>query len=258
MKRIAYVAFAGALSVAPAHAVTNDHGVVVFTQADALAGNVSPGDAPGFPVTLGVGGSYRLGSNLVVTTLVNGIEVRANEVSIDMAGFTLAGSGSGRNGIASFNRSLRVANGNIRGFTLDGIRTIAPFLTVSQMIVTANGRTGIIADDTGSQPDVMAFARISDSSVTRNGASGVVCTEHCLVESNIVSLNAAFGIYFRGKGGTALGNVSTSNGFYGMYFAAPGGAGNNTVLQNANAVQIQGPYIAMQPNACVPDCPPPP
>jgi hypothetical protein len=32
----------------------------------------------------------------VVTSAVNGIEVRANEVTIDMGGFTLAGSGVGQ------------------------------------------------------------------------------------------------------------------------------------------------------------------
>ncbi len=60
--------------------------IIVFTQADAIAGNVTPGDTPGFPVTLSVAGaSYRLGSSLTVTTSVNGIEVRANDVNMTWA-----------------------------------------------------------------------------------------------------------------------------------------------------------------------------
>ncbi len=251
----ALLAAAALVAASPALALTNDNGIVVFTQADALAGNVTPGDTPGFPVTISVGGSYRLGSNLIVTTAVNGIEVRANEVSIDMAGFTLAGSGAGRNGIASFNRSLRVANGNVRGFTLDGIRTIAQYLSVTNMLVTANGRNGVFAEHQGDDYNTVAFASIASSKVTANGRTGIYCGRHCRVESSLTSENVYHGIFFYGTGGLALGNTVTNNGINGIYFVDLGGAGNNTVLGNGSR-QIYGAYLAMQPNACYPACPP--
>lgn len=74
-RRIASAIFgASALfAAAPASAVTLDNGVVLITQADALAGNVTPSDTPGFPVTLSVSGSYRFASNLLVSTAVNGL-----------------------------------------------------------------------------------------------------------------------------------------------------------------------------------------
>ena len=257
MNRIARASLAALalLAASPSHAVTNQDGQVLITQAAVNAGNITPGDTPGFPVTISVGGSYRLASNLVVTSLVNGIEVRANEVSIDMGGFTLAGSGAGRNGITSFNRTLRISNGNVRGFLNDGIRSVATFLTVDRMIVTGNGRHGVNADDTGATPEAVSFASVTDSRITNNISSGVTCTNHCLVENSILSLNQASGIFFEGKGGMALGNVVTSNGFYGIFFGQQGGAGNNTVLDNGS-VEISGSYIAMQPNACSPACPP--
>ncbi len=196
MNRIAVASLVSAslFAAPPALALTNDHGVVVFTQADALAGNVTPGDTPGFPVTISVGGSYRLGSNLVVTTAVNGIEIRANEVSIDMAGFTLAGSGAGRNGIASFNRSLRVAGGNVRGFTNDGIRSIAQYLSVTDMLVTGNGRHGIAADSQEGSYDTAAFANITRSKSTANGSTGILCGSYCQVENSMASKNRYYGI----------------------------------------------------------------
>ena len=43
---------------------TATDGVVLIDQARALAGNVTPGDAPGFPVTISEPGSYRLASDL--------------------------------------------------------------------------------------------------------------------------------------------------------------------------------------------------
>jgi len=41
-------------------------GVIPINQVRALAGNTTPGDAPGFPVTISQPGSYRLTGNLTV------------------------------------------------------------------------------------------------------------------------------------------------------------------------------------------------
>jgi len=259
MNRIAFACLAFALLIAagPARALTNDHGVIVFTQADALAGGVTPGDTPGFPVTLSVpGASYRLGSSLTVATGANGIEVRANDVAIDMSGFTLAGSGVGRNGITSFNRNLRVANGQVRGFNNDGIRTIAQFLAVDTMVVTANGRFGIFAEAVdNNQLDSVSYASIVGSKVTANGADGIRCMRHCRVEHSIVSANGSNGISFGGTGGFVFANTVTANTYYGVYFAGAGGAGNNFVAGNPDG-SLVGTVIHMQPNACNPSCPP--
>jgi hypothetical protein len=41
-------------------------GVVIIDQTRAIAGNVTPGDVPGVPVTISRSGSYRLDSNLIL------------------------------------------------------------------------------------------------------------------------------------------------------------------------------------------------
>ena len=75
-------------------------GVAEINQTAALAGGVTPADTPGFPVTLSQPGSYVLTSNLVVSTEVIGIDVTADNVSIDLNGFSLIGpttcTGQGR------------------------------------------------------------------------------------------------------------------------------------------------------------------
>lgn len=63
-------------------------------QNKALAGNVTPGDMPGFPITLSVPGSYKLTGNLVVPGGLNGIEITSDNVTLDLNGFRIAGSGS--------------------------------------------------------------------------------------------------------------------------------------------------------------------
>jgi hypothetical protein len=62
MNRIATasIALAALLAAAPASAVTNENGEVLITQAAVNAGNITPGDTPGFPVTISVGGSTGL------------------------------------------------------------------------------------------------------------------------------------------------------------------------------------------------------
>ena len=72
----------------PAYAVD---GVVLIDQARAVAGNITPGDAPGFPVSITRAGSYKLAGNLLAPEGVNGIEISSSNVTLDLNGFTLAG-----------------------------------------------------------------------------------------------------------------------------------------------------------------------
>lgn len=60
-------------------------------QSRAMAGWITPGDAPGFPVTITAPGHYRLTSDLVVPAGTDGIVIRADNVVIDLNGFAIRG-----------------------------------------------------------------------------------------------------------------------------------------------------------------------
>src|SRR5438128_1949460 len=62
-------------------------GVILIDQNRALAGNLTPGDGPGFPVTISQPGSYGLSSNLTVPLGNHGIEITADGVTLDLNGF---------------------------------------------------------------------------------------------------------------------------------------------------------------------------
>ena len=62
-RRFVGLAFAGLLAAGPAAAVD---GLILIDQNKALAGNVTPGDTAGFPVSITRSGSYRLTSDLIV------------------------------------------------------------------------------------------------------------------------------------------------------------------------------------------------
>ncbi|MFT7723951.1 MAG: hypothetical protein QM788_14165 [Roseateles sp.] len=65
---------------------------VTIDQNKAMAGNVTPGDTPGFPVTINQPGSYKLTGNLTVPPGVDGILVKAENVTLDLNGFTIRGA----------------------------------------------------------------------------------------------------------------------------------------------------------------------
>src|SRR5437660_10259917 len=54
--------------------------------------NVSPGDTPGFPVTISQPGSYRLSSNLTVPDAnTTAILITSDNVTLDLNGFSIMG-----------------------------------------------------------------------------------------------------------------------------------------------------------------------
>ena len=99
-------------------------GVVLIDQNRALAGNVTPGDTPGFPITISQPGSYRLSGNLSVPSGQNAIVIAAQNVTLDLNGFNIITptqpqiggvAGIVSNGIALPN-NIKIHNGTIEGF----------------------------------------------------------------------------------------------------------------------------------------------
>ncbi len=67
-------------------------GVILIDQNHALIGNITPGDAPGFPVTISQPGSYRLSGDLIVPDAnTTAIQITADHVTLDLNGFAIIG-----------------------------------------------------------------------------------------------------------------------------------------------------------------------
>ena len=82
------------LVLAPAATALAADGVVEINQACALAGCFA-GDAAGFPVSITSSGSYVLTSDLAPGA-TDAISIPADDVTVDLNGFTIAGTGLGR------------------------------------------------------------------------------------------------------------------------------------------------------------------
>ncbi len=100
-------------------------GVIEINQARALAGGVTSGDAPGFPVTLSQRGSYQLTSDLVVPAATHGIQLGAHDIYLDLNGFTIRGPASCLQiscptGTAAGISAPDLLNGGARATVIDG------------------------------------------------------------------------------------------------------------------------------------------
>jgi hypothetical protein len=236
------------LSAAPALA----QGEIIITQAKANAGNVTPDDEAGFPVSINEAGSYVLASNLTVPLDKVGIVINAPHVTIDLNGFSLIGTNrnvKGGRGIVGNKPNATIRNGTIAGFKHDGIigNPGTKNWSIESMRVVGNGGLGIYVGHNSS---------VRDGTITENGGTGIFCSFGCLVENSSVSENGGYGI--RLGDGVILGNVIMDNELYGISGITKAvGYGNNTLQgNNGGGNQVDGfiPSGPLHPNRCLPLC----
>lgn len=211
-------------------------GVVEINQTRAIAGGITPGDGPGFPVTIDAPGSYALTSNLTLTDPnTTAVEITADDVSIDLRGFTLQGpvsctgvgttleclpTGTGY-GIRDANSQWRttVTNGSVRGFARTGI-DLQNDCRIHAVKVFQNGDHGLF----------VGSCTVTDSEAVANGADGMQFGS-CVAARNRVRGNREAGIYVS-IGGTLLGNTVSRNGIDGIRALAPVTVNDNLILNN--------------------------
>lgn len=252
--RLATSIVAAAFATAPASAVD---GVILINQARALAGGITAGDAPGFPVSLNTAGSYRLTGNLDVTgeaapENVTAISVGASDVTIDLNGFSLVGPtvctgspvtacaplGSGR-GVHSPPTGLTVRNGSIRGFGGNGL--LATNALVEGVQLFSNGGVALWFMEGGTVVDSTSMANGNDGfygnravvqrfRAMHNKGRGIA-TDCGVVRDSEAFHNADAGIV--ADHGVALRNLSRDNGGCAI-LAFAGGYGENVAYGSSS------------------------
>jgi hypothetical protein len=209
------------LAGAPALAVD---GVIEINQAKALAGAVTANDEAGFPVEINSPGSYRLTSSLTTgANDVNAIQITVSNVSIDLNGFRIEGTGAvDSDGTCIFAGSglkeIRISNGIVRNCAFRGIdigggvveRVIAANNLDSGIVIGSgqvldsvskgNTEDGIsvgqglvsrsLVDGNGDEGIVLSSGLV-DRCVVRNAASGLVITEGSVRDTLTTSTTVA-------------------------------------------------------------------
>lgn len=222
-------------------------GVVLIDQNHALAGSVTPGDAPGFPVTISQPGSYRLSGNLTVPNAnTTAIQITADHVSLDLNGFAIIGptvctsspatcppiaQGIGiqaDNGpTADGPRGTKVFNGTVRGMGSTGIFITGAGSSVERVVLDSNGGGGVIIAGT-----------VIQSTATRNGSFGIFAT---IVRDCYATDNHDDGIELDAIGGVAIGNISSFNGHQGITAPNATVTGNTAVRNVAFGISATCP-----------------
>src|SRR5262245_42328119 len=217
------------------------NGVVLIDQDRALAGNLTLGDAPGFPVTISQSGSYRLSGNLMLANAdTTAIQVTADSVTLDLNGFSIigpaicvpgpattcaaAGKGIGVQvgGTEMQNpRGVRILNGSIRGMGL-GIQMMGDGSFVERINTDSNSGGGMRVTGT-----------VIQSAATHNGSFGIIATT---VRDSTVVQNLGDGIILDVSGGVATGNVSSFNGGFGIYVPYVTASGNTAFLNRSTGI----------------------
>jgi parallel beta-helix repeat protein len=209
------------LIAAPAIAA---EGVVEINQACAVNMGCFSGDGPGLPVTISTSGSYRLTGNLSVPVDTNGIEITVNDVTMDLNGFVISGSGGvGGDGVSAANRgSITVKDGVVK--TMGGNGVLVGFQSLVQGVHAGNNSLiGIMATGPGST--------ITGNTAMNNSQDGIAVSGNSKVADNNALFNLAKGIS-TGAGCSVTGNIAEGNQSYGISTGNSSTIADNIVTTN--------------------------
>jgi hypothetical protein len=160
-------------------------------------------------------GSYYLSGNLTASGAKNGIKIAANDVTLDLNGFTVDGTGcSGTvDGISASGTNATICSGTVQKWTGNGINCLGSTYVLRRLNCQNNGQYGVLGNlDTPVNNGYL----VSDCHFFKNGYWGILIyfgsarIEGCVAEQN-GSAGGAGGIYYSGLGGSVINCVATSN-----------------------------------------------
>ncbi len=183
--------------------------VIAIDQAKALAGGITPGDAPGFPVTISRPGHYRLAGPLKLDDPNQTAIQIANEVGpvvVDLNGFALTGARCAE---------TRCYVGRFDGSGVIGGRDV----TVMNGLITNFGHRGL---------HIAGNGVLSNLQVTSNGDCGAVVNGRSLVRDAVFADNLYCGLWV--TNGVIRSSLVMRNGSFQVYTAGPSMASGSSFL----------------------------
>lgn len=203
-----------------------------------------------FPIIINQSGSYRLSSNLTVPADTNGIVIQADNVTLDLNGFSITGNGSGEgitdNGTA--HKGISVRNGTVVNFHFGINLRSSNQSDVEQIRALNNDHAGILVGDSsivsgnvasgngasvgnGVGINTGAFTTISRNNTSNNHGDGIGASSDDTIVENTSSGNTANGIDVT-PGCTISGNTTDANGGIGIVATNGDGPNNSTISGN--------------------------
>jgi hypothetical protein len=227
---------AALLFSAPAFAID---GQVLINQATVLA-------AGGFPYKITQPGSYKLSGNLVVAGNTDGIDINANNVVLDLNGFTISGpstSVSSSSGVNISTNSATIKNGSVVAFS-NGLFQKSSTGGIVEDVHASNNSVGIVVN-AGIVRRCTATGNVYGIIV---GYNGDPTTSGAVVENSIASSNTFAGIesYFS----VITGNVINGNQ-YGLLVSSGSVVASNSIQNNTTQdINGAGFMVSNHNNSC--------
>lgn len=192
-------------------------------------------------------GSYYLTGNLNGELGKDGIDINADNVTVDLNGFAVIGALISNFGIYSNGNNVALRNGTVRSWGQDGVRLQGANQIVEGLRVSDNVGDGLIATGTGNS--------VIKDCVASNNFTGLYCNagairhcvatanqagffiNNCVVEGCVASANTGDGFGVSNScllsGNSALSNGG--NGFRVSGFGALNRIDGNTAIGNSSA-----------------------
>ena len=206
------------------------------------------------PVTITQSGSYYLTGNLTGSSFQSGITITANNVTLDLMGFSLTGVPDSLRGITAVGavKNLTIRNGLVAywaqsgidlNYSGDGIGAL-----VEDVHAFSNGLHGI---------RVPAKGVVRDCLATHNMSNGIVAATYSRIENNYVAENRGQGIRVTSSGSTIQNNTVFLNYFHGIWAGSEGFIRNNHLTRNGSSgdgrgggIYVSGPDNRIEGNTC--------
>jgi hypothetical protein len=204
MRKTKFVHLLSVVLVAPS--VFAVDGLVLINQSTVLS-------AGGFPYTISQPGSYKLSGNLTVPAATQGIVISADNVSLDLNGFSIFGpvvctgspsttscTGSSGVGVRSSKRSVSVENGSVSGMS-----------TGIELLGSGDSRIEKVHADSNAIDGIRISGIVRDSTASHNGQNGILASRG-VVSGNVTFGNGLIGIQVQSCPASVVGNTSYDNG----------------------------------------------
>lgn len=211
------------------------------------------------PYTINQSGSYVLTSSLTGISGENGIIIAADNVTIDLNGFSLIGvegSGHGITGQSGAERNVTIRNGVVRNWGGSGVYNLGWGIAVSDVHASDNGGYGIGVGDNviitrctahsngGFAGIAVAYrGRITDCVSRDNSGHGFEAAAATILSGNVAAWNQGDGIRVENLC-TVEQNSATQNQGAGIrvtVYASPANGNridSNNVVQNGTGIQV--------------------
>ena len=208
------------------------------------------------PYTIAQSGSYYLTGNLVESGTTTGLVIQADNVTLDLNGFALLGSGAGAvNGVqmAAAQQNCAIYGGTIRGWGGSGISAALSRCRVERLFVSNNGSFGvsvgpgslvkdcIAAQNSSFGLNIGANSTVISCVVVSNGAN-IVVGNGCTIKDCTANASPLGDGIFAGQDCMIQGCTTRTNAFQGIE------VGSGCLIKDctANANKLTGIHVGSQ------------